>query len=225
MATLRNLRSHRRKWRGRHEVALGVALTIPQLAAVSRWPLERTLALAGTARGDTLGAWGDNLRRRFGDDALARVRARVPDEVAAIAPVLGERDRVPVFAQLVLTEAIVDELLAGDMVALGPLLVADSRAGLGRIKLAAMRLAGAGNLVKLGPRAFRDVHERGQHEVTTSGRRAELRFTGNPLFGHPTWRVLQTLATRVLFELVGTRGEVVGEDTSDTAFTAIATWA
>jgi hypothetical protein len=203
---------------------LGVALTIDELAAVPRWPLEHTLALAGRVRGDTLGAWGDNLRKRFGQSALEKVRARLPAEHAQIAPVLGDRDRVPVHAQLSITEAIVDEFLEGNILALLPLIVADTRAGVGAVRHAAMRLAGPRTLIGLGPKAFRDVHEKGEHDVDVSSGRAEMRFRGNRLFGHPTWRVLQVFATRVLFDLVNKRGDVVGVDAGDDAFTAIATW-
>jgi hypothetical protein len=203
---------------------LGVALTIDELVEIPRWPLEHTLALEGRVRGDTLGAWGENLRKRFGADAVARVRARLPAEHASIASVLGDRDRVPVHAQLLLTEAIVDEFLGGDMRALLPLLVADTREGLGRIRLVAMRVAGLGTLIRLGPKTFRDVHERGEHDVDVSTGRARMRFARDRLFAHPTWRVMQVFATRVLFELVNTRGDVVGEDAGDDAFTSIATW-
>ncbi len=209
---------------GEPRVALGVALTIDELRAAPRWPLDRTLALQGRVRGDTLGPWGANLGKRFGADALSRVRARLTPELASIAPVLSDRDRVPVYAQLVLTEAIVDEFLDGDMRALLPLLVADTRAGVGKVRHAAMRLAGAGTLLRLGPRTFRDVHELGEHDVTVASGRAEMRFARNPLFAHPTWRVLQAYATCVLFDLVGVRGTVVGEDAGADAFTAIATW-
>lgn len=200
-----------------------MALTIDELVTASRWPLEATLSLAGRVRGDTLGPWGTNLAARFGADAVARVRVRLPHELASIAPVLGERDRVPVFAQLVVTEAIVDEFLAGDMLALYPLLVADTRAGIGRVQLAVLRALGASGAFRLGPRTFRKVHERGVAEVAIVGHRARLVFRDNPLFAHPTWRVLQAFATRVMLELVGTPGTVVGEASTD-AFTAIASW-
>lgn len=204
-----------------------MALTIDELCAVPRWPIDTSLALAGRVRGDTLGPWGTNLRKRFGHDGhdpLARIRVRLPHELASIAPVLTDRDRVPVFAQLVVTEAIVDEFLGGDMRALLPLIIEDTRAGVGKIRHAAMRLAGVGNLLKLGPRTFREVHEKGEHEAVIDKKTARLTFTRNPLFAHPTWRVLQVFATRVLFDLVGVDGKVLGEDTGDDAFTAIATW-
>lgn len=201
-----------------------MALTIEELCAVPRWPLDRTLALAGTVRGDTLGPWGQNLEKRFGAGGLARVRARLPRELASIAPVLGDRDRVPVYAQLVVTEAIVDELLGEQILALLPLLVEDTRAGIGRLRHAAIRIAGVARLLERGPSAFRDIHERGEHEVSVARNRAELRFFGSPLFGHPTWRVLQVLGTLVLFELAGTTGNIAAEPTGDDAFTAIARW-
>jgi hypothetical protein len=218
---LRNLRSPRRNWARQLRVALGVALTIDELVTAPRWPLDRTMALAGRVRGDTLGPWGDNLRTRFGADALARVHARLPTPVA---PVLSDRDRVPVYAQLLVTEAIVDEFLGGDMLALLPLIVADTRAGIGAIKLTTMRVMGIGNVLRLGPRTFREIHERGDHDVTVTSGRAEMRFANNPLFAHPTWRVLQVFATRVLFELVNARGTIVGDAPGEDAFTAIATW-
>jgi hypothetical protein len=202
-------------------VALGVALTIDELVAAPRWPLDRTMALAGRVRGDTLGPWGDNLRKRFGPDALARVLARLP---MPVAPVLTDRDRVAVYAQLLVTEAIVDELLDGDMLALLPLIIADTRASIGTIKLAAMRVMGIGNLLRLGPKTFRDVHENGTHEAVVAKKSAHLTFANNPLFAHPTWRVLQVFATSVLFDLVGAKGDVLGEETGDAAFTSIATW-
>lgn len=203
---------------------MAVALTIQDLVAAPRWPQARTLGLAGLVRGDTLGGWGDNVVARFGAQALPRVRARVPAEVAAIAPALTARDRVPVHAQLLLTEAIVDELLDGDLLALYPLILADTRAGIGRIQLAVLRTMGAGGAFRLGPRTFRKVHERGVADVAIDGRRARLSFRDNPLFAHPTWRVLQLFATRVVLDLADTPGTVDGEDGGDAAFTAIAAW-
>lgn len=197
-----------------------MALTIGQLAAIPRWSDHQTLALPGRVRGDTLGNWGDNLVRRFGPDALTRIRRRVPADVASIPAVLSDRDRVPVHAQLLLTEAIVDEHLGGDMLALYPLLVADTRAGLGRIRLMALRALGPGGALKLGPRTFGKVHERGEHTVTVDGRTAHLAFRGNALFGHPTWRVLQAFATQLLLELAGSPGSV----TADGDFDVHADW-
>src|SRR4051794_5021851 len=55
-----------------------MSLTIATFAAQPRWELERTLALPGWCRGDALGSWGENLTRRFGPTAHARLRRRLP---------------------------------------------------------------------------------------------------------------------------------------------------
>jgi hypothetical protein len=198
-----------------------VSLTIEALAARPRWSDNQTRSLVGKVRGDTLGTWGNNLVARFGPGALQRVRRRVPDE---IAPVLGKRDRVPVFAQLLLTEAIVDEFLGRDILALYPLLVEDTRAGLGGLQLAILRKLGVENVFRLGARSFRKVHEHGSHDVAIERCDAHFTFSGNALFAHPTWRVLQMFATRVVLELANRSGSVVGEDAGDTGFVAHAHW-
>lgn len=164
--------------------------------------------------------------RRFGPAALVRVRARLAPPLDQLAAVLTSRDWVPVRAQVVVTEAIADELLDRNLGALYPLLVEDTRAGLGRLELALVRGMGPARALKLGPKSFAKVYEHGACDVTVDGRRAELTFRGSPLFGHPTWRLMQLLAQRVLLELAGSPGAAVGHDHPGTAdgFRVIATW-
>lgn len=201
-----------------------MSLTLDTLALVPRWNPEQTLALPGTSRGDALGAWGENLTRRFGPQALAKVRARLPAQHAQIAPVLTQRDTLPVHAQLFLTDAIVDELLAGDLRALYPLLVEDTRAALGRIQLALVKTVGAHRAIAQGAKQFRSIYDRGSADADTAKGRARVVFHGHPLFGHPTWRALQLMATGTLLELAGTPGRVVGEDLATDSFATVATW-
>ena len=138
---------------------------------------------------------------------------------------LTKKDWLPVHAQVALTEAIVDEFLGGDLRALYPLLVEDTRASLGRIEQALIRSLGPGRALQLGPRTFRQAHERGTVEVDVSGRSARLRFAGSPLFAHPSWRVLQLFAQQVLLELAGSPGEAVGEDDRNPdSFTVAVRW-
>jgi hypothetical protein len=201
-----------------------VGHTIESLAAEPRWDLARVQALPGKSRGDLLGSWGTNLTSRFGADALARVRKRLPPSLDQLPSVLGARDWVPVYAQLVLTEAIVDELLAGDMRALYPLLVEDTRAGIGRVHLMLVRAMGPARTFRLAPRTFRQVHERGEIDVEVDGQRARTTFRGSPLFGHPTWRLLQLFATQLMLELADKPGTATGEDGGPERFVAIASW-
>jgi hypothetical protein len=202
-----------------------VALTVESLAVQPRWESAAVLALPGKSRGDLVGAWGKNVVARFGEAGLARVRARLPAPLDRLELIQSSRDWLPVFAQLLVTEAIVDELLGGDWPALYPLLVEDTRTGLGRLQLALLRAMGPARALRLGPSTFAKVHERGAHEVELAGRRARLTFRDSPLFAHPSWRILQLLATRALLELTGHAGSVVGEDGGAAdSFVAIATW-
>lgn len=201
-----------------------MAHTIDSLVVEPRWELSRVQALPGRSRGDVLGAWGENLAVRFGAAALARVRERLPPPLDRLPSALTARDWVPVHAQLVLTEAIVDELLGGDMRALYPLLVEDTRAGLGRLHLMLVRGLGPERAFRLAPRTFRKVQERGTVAVDTTGRQARMSFGGSPLFTHPTWRLLQLFAMRTMLELTDTPGEATGEDGGPEGFVAIARW-
>ena len=193
--------------------------TVESLAASPRWSHAQTLAVPGTCRGDLLGAWGDNVRARFGAAGLARVRDRVPD----VAPALTRRDWVPVHAQLRVTEVIVDELLGGDGVALLPLLVEDTRKGLGRVTTALVRTLGPERSLRGAAKQFREVHDRGSVGFESADRTARMRFVAHPVFAHPTWRLLQLHATAVVLALAGADGAVTAEEDGE-AFVVRATW-
>ncbi|CAN5802717.1 hypothetical protein BH11MYX2_BH11MYX2_08250 [soil metagenome] len=206
-----------------------VSWTPEQLAAIPRWDRENTLALHGRARGDLLGAWGNNLVARFGTDALARVRRRVGPPHDSLAPLLTDHEWAPVHAQLLITEAITDELFGGDLCALYPALLEDTRKGLGRFKLAALRALGVGRAFKIVPKIFNKVHDKGSvaletSEPSTGWTGVRLRFTGAPLFTNPTWRVLQLFATKVVLDLGEVQGQVVGHDNGQYGFLCDAGW-
>ncbi len=202
-------------------------VTAETLAALPRWTPEQLARIPGRCRGDLLGPWGRNLARRFGVDAVDRVRRRLAPPLDGLAPELTDRDWLPGYAQIVVTEAIVDELLGGAWPALYPALVEDTRASLGRVELALVRSLGPARTLKLGPRTFKKVHERGTVEVEVTGRRARLTFAGNLLFTNPSWRLLQLFAQRTMLELAGSPGEAHGEDAgpgAGDAFVAVVTW-
>lgn len=194
------------------------------LAAAPRWSDEQTAAIEGRCRGDLLGPWGDNLARRFGPDAVSRVRARLPAELRDVAATPTRADWLPARAQLRVTEAIVDEFLAGDAAALYPLVVEDTRRGTGRVAMAALRALGPRRLLAMAPRAHQKVYDVGAVTADSSRNRARIDFTGTPLFGHPTWRLLQLFATGVLLELQNARPEVTGQDTGPTSFAVHVRW-
>lgn len=198
--------------------SLPTLLTIASLAAAPRTGLE---GLTGRCRGDLLGPWGENVTKRFGAEGLARVRRRLGFE---LAPVLTAKDWVPIHAQLAVTEAIVDELLHGDWLALGPLLIEDTRAGVGRIQLGLLRAMGPGNAFKLTSKTFAQVYDRGSGAAVVSGKSARLEFSGNAVFAHPRWQLMQLYAMNTMLALCKTMGELSGEDAGPEGFVAHVRW-
>ncbi len=86
------------------------------------------------------------------------------------------------------------------------------------------RSLGVGRTIKIMPKVFRKVYERGTADVAVDGRSARMSFADNALFSNPTWRVLQLYAVRTLFDLTDTAGTVVGEDTGLDSFAALVSW-
>jgi hypothetical protein len=201
-----------------------VTFSIDTLAAADRWPQTKVLALPGRLRGDLLGPWGDNLCKRYGANAVDRIRGRLPAPLTAISPVLTAKDWLPVFAQVLVTEAIVDEFLAGDWRALYPLLVADTRASLSRVHLLLARSIGVARAFKQATNNFAKVYDRGTASIELSKRHAWMTFAGHPVFACPSWRLLQLFALRLFLDLSGTAGDASGEDAGPDGFVAHATW-
>ena len=198
-----------------------MSLSSAELASVPRWPREQTLALPGRARGDLLGSWGPNLVARHGSTALVRVQARLGSP--PLPTTLTQREWIPCHAQPLITEAIADELYAGDLNALYPAILEDTRKGLGRMKLLALKAIGIARAFKIVPAVLRQVHELGEVKLVSGDHRVRIELTAHPLFAQPTWRVLQLFATKVVLDLAGTPGEVRGEPLAD-GFACEASW-
>lgn len=192
-------------------------LTVDVLAQQPRWDARD---VPGRSRGDLIGAWGKNVVARFGTDAVARVKRRVA-ALEQLPDTLTARDWLPVHTQLVLTEAIVDEFLDGDMRRLLPLIIADARASSGRVQLAMLRALGARRALRLAPSTFRKVHDNGNCVCDAARDYTRITFSGTPLFAHPTWRLLQLFATQSLLALADTPGTVVGESGSADGFVTL----
>ncbi|HEY4181958.1 MAG TPA: hypothetical protein VGM90_34175 [Kofleriaceae bacterium] len=142
---------------------------------------------------------------------------------------LTDREWVPVHAQLLITEAIADEAFGGDLRAIYPALLEDTKKGLGRFKLAALRALGVARAFKIVPKVFNKVHDKGSvalesSEATKDWSGIRLRFTGSPLFTNPTWRVLQLFATKVVLDLADEQSQVVGHDDGQYGFLVDAGW-
>jgi len=177
--------------------------SLEELAHAPAWPTDRVAELEGRCRGVVMRDWGAHVRARWGEAGLAEVR-----EAAALSPedlpdAPAPRVWYPVAHQLVVTRAIADRHLGGDLLALEPLLVEAGRSARDRVVEWAMRRVGPGFVLKHAHRVHRDLYDRG--EVTSDVRRGEatLRWEGAGIFAEPTWRVLQCFALRGAVRLLG----------------------
>lgn len=178
---------------------------LARLAARTRWEPERTLALPGRCRGSVLAHWADNVRRRFGVAALARVRAGLP-AWARDLPDEPPRDIwFPVGLQLHLTELVVDTCLDGDMLRLEAPLHEDIRRTLPRGTAMLVRALGPGRILARAEQIHPQLYDVGHARVRSETLGASVRCHGAALFGHPSFALLQAFAHRGLVELSGRR--------------------
>lgn len=194
------------------------------LAQTPRWPAERTLALPGRVRGDALGNWGENLKRRFGSDAVDRIRARVSPETAKVAPKLGAKDSIAIFSQIEITEAVVDLFFDGDIVGIEPMLVEDTRRAIGTVGVLFLRGVGPKRVLEHAATGYSMFYDQGKVEVEAQRRSGRIIYRDAAHMDNPTWRVLQVFAQRTLYALGGTEAGVTTAEVGPQAFAIDLSW-
>lgn len=193
-------------------------VSIETLAAERPWPRERELALRGRCRGALLRDWAGHVARRAGPEAVARLRAEVGIDAAALPDAPKPDVWYPVAYQVALTRAIVDVALAGDVLALEPLLAEDTARGVrDRLLVMAMRALGPKRLLKRTDKAHDYFYDTGQASADANDGHATMRFGGAAFFGNPTWRMLQVFAVRGMLKgfertLTSLRVDLDGDD-------------
>jgi hypothetical protein len=199
--------------------------SLADLAAQPRWDSARTRALPGRCVGSLLRDWGLHVRRRWGEDALAAVRERAGLDAATLPDAPSLTEWVPLHYQLALTEAVADECLGGDLLALEALLHADALAARDRLLRWAIAKLGPAAALKGAGKLHPHLYDVGR--VTSRVRRgqAELAFDGAALFGHPTWRLLQLFGQRSLLRALKRELLVLeGDDRGSDAFALRLAW-
>lgn len=149
--------------------------------------------------------WAENLRRRFGAGAPERVREALGQDLSEAVPEAPRSaDWIPVGAHLRCTEVMIDTFCQGDAAALYPMVFEDTVRALPTGARFALRGLGLRRVLSKAPGVHRRLYDVGRVEVERLERSsARLCFTGAELFEHPTWQLLQSFATRMLFELMG----------------------
>lgn len=200
-------------------------LTVADLARAPAWPRERVRAIPGRCRGALLRDWGNHVRRLWGDDALAALRAELGLDEATLPDAPALRAWYPVRYQCEATRLIADRFTGGDPLGLAPLLAdAGSRLQDGVIAWA-IRTLGPGVVLKNAGRVHKDLYDVGRCTSRVGKGEAELRFSGAELFAEPTWRVLQMFALEATIGALGrTLVGIEAEDPGGDGFVARVAW-
>ncbi len=171
------------------------------LARVEAWPLERILALPGRCRGGVLDAWGEHVRRRFGETEADALRAAMGIGARELPDAPDKEGWYPVGWQLGLTRLIVDRHLGGDVLKLERLIHEDAQREHGRVaERVARLLLSPRRLLGAAHKVFPLVYDLGRAEAEVDRKRAVLRWSGAAFMAEPLWRVLQVFAVRGIFE-------------------------
>lgn len=176
-------------------------LTIEELAAEPRWPLERTMALPGQIRGNALRAWGTHVARHWGPRAPDAVRERLGLDATTLPDVPTKRDWLPIWVQIRLAEVIVDTWCGGDILSFERLFAETSGAGDKVMRWAAAQL-GPTAVLRRSAAYHTSVCTVGSLDASADTRSARLDFRGADVFGHPTWRILQAMGMRTMFDFM-----------------------
>jgi hypothetical protein len=200
-------------------------VTIEELAATPRWPLERTLALPGQIRGNALRAWGTHVAEHWGPQAPDRVRELLGLPASTLPDVPTKRDWMPIWVQLRLAQVIVDEWCGGDMLGFETLFAETSGTGDKVMRWAAAQLGPTAVLRRAGS-YHASVCTVGALDATADARSARLDFRGADVFGDPTWRLLNTMSIRTMFTFMKKRLlSIHGVDSGQRDYMIELTWA
>jgi hypothetical protein len=173
-------------------------LSYETIAAAPRWPLERTLALPGRVRGNSLRNWGVHVRQKFAPHAPDAIRAQLGLTTNDLPDEPTKKHWIPVHAQIRLVQIIIDDWLQGH--ALGFENVFEDTTGTAeKAMVLAGRMAGPAMVLRMAGTYHESVCDVGRCEPHVDGRRATLRFVGAEAFDDPTWRFSQMVGMKTMF--------------------------
>jgi len=198
--------------------------SLQELAALPRWPIEKTLALPGQVRGNALRAWGIHVKNRFGADAPDKVRRHLGYDANDLPDVPTKKHWYPIHLQIRLIEFIVDEFLGGN--AMGFESVFEESTGTAEKALVlAGRMTGPGLVLRMAGTYHGSVCDVGTCTPDVGSGKATLDFSGADVFGHPTWRFGNTLSMATMFASLKRKLTLIeGEDRGERGYLIRMQW-
>jgi hypothetical protein len=185
-----------------------VSRWLEDLSAAPPWSPERVRALPGRVRGVLLHKWGVHVKRRFGEMGMQRVREAAGVPTSALPDEPRATIWYPAWHQVALTRAIIDECLEGSCATFAPLLAEDVRRALPFPVKLLIKTVPPRRVLEGMAREFSQAYDLGRMQVHSTSDALTLAFEGAPIFGEPTWRLLQTVGMAALLELAGHSADV-----------------
>ncbi|MEY3013068.1 MAG: hypothetical protein RIT45_1803 [Pseudomonadota bacterium] len=177
------------------------ALQEPARAAAQADGRRALLALPGTVSGVALDAWAAQVRARYGEAVVARLRSDPAFSAAALPDAPRREQRLPIGLPTALTALLVEHALAGDWLALERPMVQDALARVATPTRLILRGLGVRRLLEGLPKLHASLYAPGHLEVEADDGSAQIRVVGSPLYAHPAWRLLQAFALRATVQL------------------------
>lgn len=199
-------------------------ITYELIAKAPRWPIEKTLALPGRVRGNSLRNWGIHVRNKFHGGAADEIRTRLgltsnemPDEPT-------RKHWIPLHAQIRLVQIVIDDYLKGDILQFEHVFE-DTGSTAEKAMVLAARMAGPAMVLRMAGTYHTGVCDVGQCQPTVDGKTATLAFSGTQAFDDPTWRFSQMVGMKTMFMTMKRQLLVLeGESISPGAFSIHMAW-
>lgn len=170
------------------------------LARAPAWSAAEVALLPGQCRGSLLRDWAGHVARHWGREGVARVRSRTGIDAGRLPDAPARESWYPVWFQLALTRAIADEFVAGDLLALEPLIREDAARTPDRWIDRVVRLAlTPQRILRATSKVYGALYDLGRADAEVGAREATVRWSGAAFMSEPTWRTMQAFAVRAMF--------------------------
>lgn len=177
--------------------------TVEEIAGIPRWSAEQIGRIDGYCRGFLLRHWAENIRDRWGDSAVTKVREHLGDQSIHLPDVPMDTEWYPVSLQLQITDWIIEYRLDGDALALEELLREDSMRHDGAKLQSLVGKLGPQVILRLAKRIHSQFYNVGLATSHVGWGKATIQTMGSLLFHNPTWQLLHLFGLRGMMQLAG----------------------
>lgn len=182
------------------------------------------MALQGRVRGNAMRSWGVHVARLWGPRAPDRVRELLGLKAAQLPDVPTKKHWLPIWVQVRLPQVIADEWCHGNILEFESVF-SETTGTTDKVMFWLASKVGPAAMLKRGGAYHSRVCDVGTCESDAGSGWARLEFQGADVFGNPTWRTLQIMGMRTMFQFLNRPlPECHGVDTGERGFILEMAW-